>query len=497
MEICRELCEQRGYEVIGYAEDLDVSGSVDPFDRKRRPELSRWLANEAEPFDVIVVYRVDRLTRSLRNLQRLVNWADDNDKLVVSATEPHFDTTSPFAGVLIALIGTVAEMELEAIRERTASAARHNIRAGKWRGGQPPWGYVPDNSSGEWRLAQSPEQVVLINEVVARVLDGEPMQRIAHDLTRRGIPTPKGRTEWNVTPLKRSLLSETMLGYAIYRGKPVRNDDGSPVIRATPILTREVFERVRVELEGRAGRGEPTTRTSALLLRVLHCGVCGMPAYKFNGGSHSKRARYRCKSMVKAVRCGNKTTYTDVIDGLVERVVLNLLGKSERLERVWDSGSDHSGELVEINAELVELTSLIGSPAYRSGTPQRNALDIRIAALATRQDALSQEVAKPAGWAWAGTGEPFSDWWERQDVIDRNVWLRSMNIRAEYDREGIHLDLGDLNELARRVGPSGGITQWQEIFKAMSDNQIQGLTLGEDGSVTLTPRSERPSEIAR
>ncbi|CPU34087.1 phague integrase [Mycobacteroides abscessus] len=142
MEICQGLCDDRGYEVVGHAEDL-VSGSVDPFDRKRRPNIARWPANEAEPFDVIVVYRVDRLTRSLRHLQKLVHWAEDNGKLVVSATEPHFNMTTPFAPVLIALIGTVAEMEPEAIRERNSSAARHNIRAGggvagSRRGGMSP-----------------------------------------------------------------------------------------------------------------------------------------------------------------------------------------------------------------------------------------------------------------------------------------------------------------------------------------------------------------------
>ncbi|MDM2048945.1 hypothetical protein PP327_08895, partial [Mycobacteroides abscessus] len=49
MEICQGLCDDRGYEVVGHAEDLDVSGSVDPFDRKRRPNIARWPANEAEP----------------------------------------------------------------------------------------------------------------------------------------------------------------------------------------------------------------------------------------------------------------------------------------------------------------------------------------------------------------------------------------------------------------------------------------------------------------
>ena len=86
--------------MVGVAEDLNVSGTVYPFDRKERPNLARWLAGEhldddgnPVPFDVIVTYRVDRLTRSVRRLQELVAWAEDHDKLVVSATESHFDTS--------------------------------------------------------------------------------------------------------------------------------------------------------------------------------------------------------------------------------------------------------------------------------------------------------------------------------------------------------------------------------------------------------------------
>lgn len=126
-------------------------------------------------------------------------------------------------------------MELEAISERNASAARHNIKAGKYRGSQPPWGYLPRQVDGTWRLVQDKAQVDVIHEVVRHALDGQPLQRIAHDLTRRGVLTPKdhfarhrGRKvegrEWSVTRLKRSLLSEAMLGYAVSNGKVVRND---------------------------------------------------------------------------------------------------------------------------------------------------------------------------------------------------------------------------------------------------------------------------------
>ncbi|RJO72177.1 recombinase family protein [Nocardia panacis] len=514
LEECRALCDQRGYEVVGIAEDLDVSGAVDPFDRKKRPHLARWLHGERMdedgnpiPFEVIVTYRVDRLTRSVRHLQILMAWAEDHDMLVVSATEPHFDTSLPFSAVLIALIGTVAEMELAGISERNASAARHNIKAGRYRGSTPPWGYAPSNETGEWRLVRNKDQSDIINEVARRVIEGEPLLRIAHDLTRRGIATPKdefakqrGREvkgrEWSVTQLKRSLLSETMLGHAVSGGTAVRNDDGSPVIRSEPILSREIFDRVAVELSGRSKRGEPNTRTTSLLLRVIHCGhpcshkqqgiecpddcsgTCGEAVYKFNGGSHSQFPRYRCRTMTRAFKCGNRTIRVDQTDAAVEQTILSLLGSSERLERIWDAGEDHSAELADINNELVDLTSQLSVGAFRAGTPQRAKLDARIAGLAERQAQLSSQVVKPAGWRMLPTGELFGDWWSRQDIVGRNIWLRSMGVQVRFNRDGnLYIDLGDLNTLTTGLRPGPTVQGAVAAFEIMQRAGIQGIDM--------------------
>lgn len=508
---CEQLCSQRGYTIAGVAEDLDVSGAADPFDKKKRPNLAHWLHDRHDEFDVIVVHRVDRLTRSVRHLQQLVAWAEDHGKLVVSTTEPHFDMSTPFAAVLIALLGTVAQMELEAISERNRSAARHNIKAGKYRGSKPPWGYTPQrDDEGVWRLVQNPDQVQVIRDVVTRVLDGEPIQRIANDLTTRGIPTPKdafavsqGRTSkglaWNMTTLKRSLRSEAMLGHVTTaEGKSVRGDDGSPVLRATPILEREVFDRVQVELAGRARAGqEPTKRMQSLLLRVVYCGLpgCGEPAYRYSGGISGTAARYRCSTLPrsntnpKIVNCGNRTFAAAEADSLVEGVILRLLGDSERLERVWDSGSDHSAELATLDATLADLTDQLGVGVFARGTPQRARLDARIAALATRRAELSAEAVKPAGWTWKGTGQKFADWWEVQDVTARNTWLRSMNVRLTFDRERFYLDLGDLETLTQQTNASRSAAEWRKLFDATQGSGIAGVEITRDEILIYTGES--------
>lgn len=201
LQACKELCATRGYEVVGIAEDLDISaGKTTPFNR---PELGQWLKRPGE-FDVIVVYRVDRIVRRLFDLSDLIKWCQEHRVALVSATEAFLDLTAPFGDIVALLVAKVAEMELAAISERNRSAAQHNLRAGKYRGGPPPWGYLPQqNDAGVWTYVQDPVQVEVILEVVERVLKGEPLRAIAHDLTERGVPTPRDR-------------------FAEVRGRPVR-----------------------------------------------------------------------------------------------------------------------------------------------------------------------------------------------------------------------------------------------------------------------------------
>lgn len=466
LQACQELCAQRGYEVVGIAEDLDVTGKSSPFDR---PQLGDWLTNRFGEFDVIVVYRMDRIVRRLLDLADLIRWGQEHHVALVSASESFLDLTAPFGDVVALLVAKVAEMELAAISDRNAAAFQYNYRAGKYRGGVPPWGYLPEHVDGDWKLVQDPVQVAVVTEVVARVLAGEPLRAVAHDLTARGILTARDRFaeaqgrephryEWHSAGLKRALTSPTLLGQLVTKGELVRQDDGSPVVRATPILTPEVFARVGAELADRENRKEPTKRSTGLLLRVIFCGVCGRPAYRLKGGA-GRSPRYRCASAQYRENCGNLSLPLAEADEFVTEQLLELLGDSERLTRLWDSGSDHSAELAEVNDTLADLTGLLGTGPYRAGTPQRTALDRRIAELARRQEQLSTEAVRPAGWTWQPTGELFADWWEGQDVTGRNVWLRSMGVRFTFDERAgrmwsIHLgDLADVEE-SLRLGKS-------------------------------------------
>ncbi len=528
MEFCART--DRRYEVVGVAEDLDVSaGTTSPFDR---PELGRWLARDFDPsavpgpenrvpvpFDVIVFSRLDRLVRSVPHLWRVLEWAKANKIVLVSASEKDFDLSSKFGQAIVSLIATVAELELDAIRERNSNAFRHNFSAGKWRGGVPPWGYAPEKDEhGNWRLVQDPAQVKVIREVVERVMAGAPLRQIAHDLTKRKVLTPKDRFaqiqerevkgyEWHSGPLKRSLSSPTLLGQVVTRepvvdenGQPerdakgkkvfgpetvVRTEDGSPVVRAEPILSRAEFDRLQVELKSRENRKEPTMRSNGLLLRVIYCGVCGRPAYRLKGGK-GRADRYRCASAQYKDRCGNLTVTSEDADKAVEGAVLALLGDSERQEREWDAGEDHAAELETIDAQLVDLAEVIASGAFSKGTPARAKVDSRISALSVRREELAAIKSRPAGWVLRGTGELFSDWWERQSPVEKNVYLRSMGVKASFKRgteQDFSIELGSLNSMLAglKSGPTAALVA--RGMDTLRQNGVQAVVAGGPGEM--------------
>ncbi|WP_455900762.1 recombinase family protein [Rhodococcus gordoniae] len=526
LESCRSLCEQRGYEIVGIAQDLDVSaGLTTPFER---PQLGDWLKNRFYEIDVIVVYRMDRIVRRLLDLADLIRWGQTHSVSLVSATESFLDLTSPFGDIIALLVAKVAELELEAISSRIASAYHHNRQLGKWTGGaQVPWGYLPKRTDdGSWRLFPDPEAVPVIQEVAERVLAGEPLRAIAHDLNERKVPTAKDRMnahlgrelkgyEWTSGGLKRSMTLPTMLGYAtvrepkrdatgeimrdargrkMYEAEDVlRGPDGSPVQRAEPILTKHVFDQLGVELAGRENRKEPTKRSSALLLRVIHCGVCGRPCYRLKGGQ-GRRPRYRCSSAQYKSTCGNSSVVMEELDELVESSVLALMGDSERLQRVWDAGEDNAAELADVDNTLADLVSQLGRGPYRAGTPQRAALDANIEALDKRREELAAATTRPAGWTWQPTGETFRDWWESLDLTQRNVYLRTMGVRVTFDKREklqVHLELGELDKMAQEVKAVGPIETMTKTHATMREAGIQGIETLLDKTVVVLKSGER------
>lgn len=139
-EVISAWASMHGKPVVHVTQDTDVSGRVPA---RERPELGPWLTNPnlAARWDTLVVAKLDRVSRNLLDLCSLLDWCQDNGKVLVSITES-LDMGTPHGRMVVQIIGAVAEFERARIAERRREAADWLRRNGRWgggvTGGRPP-----------------------------------------------------------------------------------------------------------------------------------------------------------------------------------------------------------------------------------------------------------------------------------------------------------------------------------------------------------------------
>lgn len=450
--------ELGGHTIVGHAEDTDVSGTVSVFDRAG---LGPWLTEErAGEFDTIAAVKIDRLSRSLIDFVKLIEWADAHGKNVV-AIEEGVDTGTPTGKLMAHLLGVFAEFERQRIRERSMDSQRDALRNGTWHGGTPPWGYVPvRGADAKWRLAIDVEYLPVVQEVVRRVIEGESSNSVATDLNVRGVLTsedrhaertdrpvgavrhvegcpdareqsdavrqcecPREPSRWTSANLNTMLRSRAMLGETVDgRGNvKVRDEEGLPVRRGEPLISEAEWQRVQDALDTR----RITSRRSRMvspLSGLLTCGVCGLPMYRFTDGRGVDR--YRCKSATgkagTVARCGNPSIAGDPLAEAIEDIIVKHVGGEAVTRRVFRRGADHSRDLEQVNRAIRDLRDDSDAGLF----PDRDDYHRRMAGLLQRQGALSALPNEPDRWVDEPTGQTFADLWnatetdmERRDIL--------------------------------------------------------------------------------
>jgi DNA invertase Pin-like site-specific DNA recombinase len=128
-------------QVIGTAEDLDVSAStVPPFER---PNLGPWLAEPGcHEWDALVFWRADRAVRSMADMFALTRWAQEHQKVIVFVSGPfggdpltldmRHTRTDPHVNLILAIIAFAAEVETQAIKERVNNARAFLLPTDRW-----------------------------------------------------------------------------------------------------------------------------------------------------------------------------------------------------------------------------------------------------------------------------------------------------------------------------------------------------------------------------
>src|SRR5216684_2474716 len=226
-----------------------------------RPDLQRLLEDiRARKIDVIVVYKVDRLTRSLADFAKMVELFDAHGVSFVSVTQ-QFNTTTSMGRLTLNVLLSFAQFEREVIGERIRDKVAASKRKGMWMGGTLPMGY----DLRERKLVVNHDEARTIRHIFERYLELGSVQLLGKDLGGRGIVSAvKASRNGNCRggkPFSRGALY-CLLSNPIYLGE-IRHKQERHAGQHEGIVSRELWERVQERLRERATRRGEGSKTQA------------------------------------------------------------------------------------------------------------------------------------------------------------------------------------------------------------------------------------------
>jgi DNA invertase Pin-like site-specific DNA recombinase len=273
--------------------------------------------------DAILVSKLDRLGRSMRNLSPLFAELDDLGVTLVSVSE-HFDSSST-GRMMRTLMSAWAEMERENISERTRSGTRKRVQMGGWVGGIPPYGYQVDATGPFKVLVPDPAESIMIHTVLKWLLDdGVNVTEICKRLNSQGMLPRKGGL-WNTINL-RNFLQRNQFDDKWTYGKPSKRTSGTPITITVPaIVDAARMADLRAYLAAtstphKAGTVHP-------LSGRLTC-ACGANMYGLDRGDRENR-RYRCINSNRKLGkpyCDQPSVLANQIENAVMAEIISLIG---------------------------------------------------------------------------------------------------------------------------------------------------------------------------
>jgi site-specific DNA recombinase len=288
-----------------------------------RPALKRLLADvEAGKIDAIIVYKVDRLSRSLLDFSRIMETLDAHRCSFVSVTQ-QFNTTHSMGRLTLNILLSFAQFEREIISERTRDKMSAARRKGKWVGGALILGY--DLNPERTRLVVNEGEAKQVRAIFKLYMEKQSILATAEELNRRGwarkVWTGKmgktcGGNLWNKPNLLGMLSNVAYIGKVDYRGEVLAGEHEA-------ILDEETWVRAQAMLSRNRRQGGAATRNKygALLRGLLVCGSCGCAMSHTYTEKGSTRYRYYvCQQAMK--RGWQNCATRSIPAGEIEKFVL-------------------------------------------------------------------------------------------------------------------------------------------------------------------------------
>ncbi|MEQ1717288.1 MAG: recombinase family protein [Hyphomicrobium sp.] len=229
----------------------------------QRPGLAQLMSDiKARRVDVIVVYKVDRLTRSLADFAKIVDILDAHQASFVSVTQ-QFNTTTSMGRLTLNVLLSFAQFEREIASERIRDKIKASRQKGMWMGGTVPLGYEVRNRA----LVIKPAEAEIVRMIFQRYLDLGSVYTLADELSRSGIRSPhrfsqSGHASGN-RPITRGnlylmLTNQAYIGMAVHKGTPYPGLHQPIIGRAQWDLVQQMLTDHRVERRNGTCAVEPS-----------------------------------------------------------------------------------------------------------------------------------------------------------------------------------------------------------------------------------------------
>lgn len=329
-----------------------------------RPALERLLRDiDAGKVDCVVVYKVDRLSRSLMDFARIMETFERLGVSFVSVTQ-QFNTTHSMGRLTLNILLSFAQFEREIIGERIRDKLAAQARKGKWTGGAPVLGYDVDRSGPSPRLVVDAKEASQVREIFRMYLHEAAMLPVVKELARRNWSnkrrtTKKGK-QLGGRPFDKATLY-ALLTNPIYAGQMPYKGELYPG-EHEPIVDRELFDKVQHQLKenGRTGGVEVRNKYGALLRGLLRCKSCNTAkTHMFHRGKGRHVYRYyRCTHEIKNGRdaCSAGSLPAQEIECLVIDEVRRLAHDEALLAQVLkDAHAAIQGELGAAQRDIHDL----------------------------------------------------------------------------------------------------------------------------------------------
>jgi site-specific DNA recombinase len=376
--------ESQGWELTeDYADEGVSAKDID------RPALQRLLADMAAgKFEVLLVYRLDRLVRSVTDLHNLLTLFEKHNVKFKSATEV-FDTTSAMGRLFITMVGAMAQWERENLAERVSMGMLKRHEEGQRNGAAAPFGY----DLGE-------DGVLVINEDEAKWVryifesfKTKGRRMLAVELNNAGVRTKRGDL-WNDFGLNYVVTNPVYYGALRWN---YRKSNGARTFEETivtgeheAIITKELYDEVQAIRSARKGTGYRSD-THYPYTGVLKCARCG----KTMIGAKRKRKEgyhryYKCRGRFTYGICDMPIIPESVIDELITEgfPTSKLSNRTRRFVEVDIDFEAVNKELERLNAAGNRIKQM-----FKWGDLDENEYRSEMSAIKKRQEELNESLA--------------------------------------------------------------------------------------------------------